>query len=250
MGNRLRLSVESHFMTSSQMTRVINWVAMLIAVFLLAVVAQHIYQRHFAQQLVGEDFRFDDLPAQSKAPLSTDINAIVNQHIFGQLPKAPTKVMVKKPKPKTAPKTRLNISLTGIISGATPETGMAMLEVERGKTLVVSVGEEIAKTNAVLHQVLPGEVLIDRDGVLESVKMVRKTLSLARLEPQDNGALPQPYIELNDPATFETNRPVRRQENPEPQILPLEARQPSRNRNRQEKGPMGKLPVPRALKRL
>ena len=72
---------------------------------------------------------------------------------------------------------------------------MAILEVERGRTLVVAVGEKIGDTDAVLHQVLPGEILIDRDGTIESVKMVRKTLSIASLDPALSSNLPQPYIE-------------------------------------------------------
>jgi type II secretory pathway component PulC len=188
-------------MTLSQFTRTINWVAMPIALALLAMVAYHIYQRHFEQRQTGVNYQFDDLPTANKAPVKADVNAIVDKHVFGRVPEIPKQLpaVVKKAEPvKQAPKTKLNIKLTGIIVGTTPENGMAMLEVERGRTLVVSVGQKIGKTDAILHQVLPGEVLIDRDGTIESIKMARKTLSLARLDSELLSNLPQPYIEQPD----------------------------------------------------
>ncbi len=188
-------------MTPSQLTRTINWVAMPVALALLAMVAYHIYQRHFEKRQTGVNYQFDDLPTANKAPVKADISAIVDKHVFGRIPEIPKQspAVVKKAEPvKQAPKTKLNIKLTGIIVGTTPENGMAMLEVERGRTLVVSVGEKIGKTDAILHQVLPGEVLIDRDGTIESIKMVRKTLSLARLDSELLSNLPQPYIEQSD----------------------------------------------------
>lgn len=207
---------------------------MLIAITLLALVLQHIYQRHFSQQGAGQKYSFDDLPESNEAPVTADINQIIEQHIFGVVPVAPKRPVVRKPKPKAvvAPKTRLDITLTGIIDGRHSKTSLAMLEVERGKTIVVEVGEKIGDTEAILHEVLPGEVLIDRDGTIESVKMVRKTLSLASLDdhlfnvlsepedqyqsissdsgvdqaldtlPQPSSVLPETYDEPLDPALY------------------------------------------------
>lgn len=256
-------------MTPSQLTRLINWAAMLIALSLLALVFYHIYQRHFLQSGIGQDYSFDDLPTLSETPVTADIKQIVGKHIFGKVPVAPKQQVVSKskPKPKVVPKTPLKIALTGIIDGATPETGMAMLEVERGKTIVIAVGEKIGKTDATLHQVLPGEVLIDRGGTIESVKMVRKTLSLASLDDQlfnvlqqpgrdsstqPENTLPQPYIEQNDPAApppnfdeVEANRFEEQDSARAQRALEREALEPN-----QQNLPMKKLPIPKALKRL
>lgn len=164
-------------MYSSKITRLINWAAMLFSLVLIAFVLLQIYQRHVLPQAISSNYTFDDLPAQHTAPVIADINKIINQHIFGVVPKAIVKKTAPKPKTvKPRPKSPLNIKLTGIIDDVSPERGMAMLEVQRGKTLVVGVGEKIGKTEAVLHQVLPGEILIDRGGEIESIKMVRKTL--------------------------------------------------------------------------
>ena len=184
-------------MTPSQLTRTMNWIAMPVALILLAMVAYHIYQRHFMQQQIGQTYQFDDLPAVDKVPVTANIQQIIDAHVFGVEPEAPKlePVAVKTEPAMPVPKTRLNIKLTGIIDSDSPENGIAMLEVDRGRTLVVSVGEKIGKTDAILHQVLPGEVLLDRGGTIESVKMVRKTLSLAKLDTTLMDSLPQPYVE-------------------------------------------------------
>ncbi len=176
-------------MSQAQVTRLINWAAIAVALVLLMLVGLHIYKKHFLAATQNDDFLFNDLPTVLAAPLTADIQQIVSAHIMGQVPKLvpQAKPVVKKDEPKpAAPKTKLDIILTGVIDGATPETGFAMIEIKRGKTAVLAVGESIGKTGAVLHQVLPGEVLVERDGVIESVKMKRKTLELAQQLPNES----------------------------------------------------------------
>ncbi len=211
-------------MTPSQITRTINWIAMPIALAALGLVSLYIYQQHFLQTTDSRQYQFDDLPTATTPAVTADINAIISQHLFGQQPKTPPRPVANRPapssQPKPAPRTRLNLKVTGIIDGSSPENGMAILEVERGKTLVVAVGEKIGDTDAVLHQVLPGEILIDRGGTIESVKMERESLSLASLDPAlssnspqldtNSGSsnlsnLPQPHNDQNRGAR---NRPV------------------------------------------
>lgn len=184
-------------MTYSQITRLLNWSAITIALSLVALVSYQLYVRHFVQITTSSNYQFDDLPGAAEVPVTADIDKIINKHIFGMMPEIiePRQPEVVKVEPRPAPKTRLNIKLTGIIDGSTAQSGMAMMEVDRGRTVVVAVGEKIDKTDAVLHQVLAEEILIDRDGTIESVKMVRKTLSIAKLESDLFDSLPQPYIE-------------------------------------------------------
>lgn len=194
-------------MTPSQLTRTMNWIAMSIALLLLVMVAYHIYQRHFMQQPISQMYQFDDLPELNEFQLSGDVQKIIDGHIFGVVPKTPEPgaAVVKAPA-KPVPKTRLNIKLTGIIDSESPENGIAIIEVDRGRTLVVAVGEKIGKTDAILHQVLPGEILLDRNGTIESVKMVRKTLSLAKLDTSLIDSLPQTYKTGEDAPSYEGQR--------------------------------------------
>jgi len=142
-------------MTHSQITRLLNWSAIAIALSLMALVSYQLYLRHLVQQTTSLSYQFDDLPSSVEAPVTANIDEIIKQHVFGVVPEI---VETREPEavkvaPKPAPKTRLNIKLTGIIHGSTAQSGMAMLEVDRGRTLVVTVGEKIDKTDAVLHQV-------------------------------------------------------------------------------------------------
>lgn len=192
-------------MTYSQITRLLNWSAIAIALSLMALVSYQLYLRHFVQQTTSLNYQFDDLPGTAEVPLTVNIDEIIDKHVFGVVPEVlkTNESEVAKVVTKPAPKTRLNIKLTGIIDGSTSQNGMAMMEVDRGRTIVVAVGENINKTDAVLHQVLPGEILIDRGGTIESVKMVRKTLSIAKLESELLDSLPQPYTESQNPELYQ-----------------------------------------------
>ena len=105
-------------MTPSQITRTINWIAMPIALVVLGLVSLHIYQQHFLPVTDNRQYQFDDLPTQNTDVVTADIDAIIQNHVFGQqpeVPKTPSKPVVNKPTPKPAPKTRLNLKLTGVI---------------------------------------------------------------------------------------------------------------------------------------
>ena len=255
-------------MTHSQITRLLNWSAIAIALGLAVLVSYQLYLRHFVQQTTSLSYQFDDLPSSAEAPVTANIDEIIKQHVFGVVPEIveTREPEVAKVVPKPAPKTRLNIKLTGIIDGSTAQSGMAMLEVDRGRTLVVVVGEKIDKTDAVLHQVLPGEILIDRGGTIESVKMVRKTLSIAKLESELLDSLPQPYSEEQSVNSYqhpnETAAPGRRKRSPPAgqteKAQAQESAASSRNKTssrttppvlRRTPGePMNALPIPRMLR--
>jgi len=255
-------------MTHSQITRLLNWSAIAIALSLMALVSYQLYLRHFVQQTTSLSYQFDDLPSSVEAPVTANIDEIIKQHVFGVVPEI---VETREPEavkvaPKPAPKTRLNIKLTGIIHGSTAQSCMAMLEVDRGRTLVVVVGEKIDKTDAVLHQVLPGEILIDRDGTIESVKMVRKTLSIAKLESELLDSLPQPYNEEQSVNSYQRSNEMAapgrsKRSSPAGQIEKTQAQESaatSRNGTssrttppilrRTPSEPMNALPIPRMLR--
>lgn len=166
--------------TEAQVTRILNWVALVIAAILLLVVLADIYKRNlFSENAVAaSQYSFDDLPGKGGKVLSANMDGIISKHIFGEKPKAapPPKAepVVKKPPP---PKAKLNVKISGIIEGGSPESGFAMLNTGKGSQ-VVGVGEELGTTGAILKAVYPDRVVFDRDGHEESVEMKRKTLDL------------------------------------------------------------------------
>ncbi len=226
-------------MTSNeaQITRILNWVALGVAGVLLLVVALDIYQRHLfsSTSVDAAGLQFDDLPGSQSQPLIASTEGAIAQHIFGKKPVAPKVVQQAPSKPKPKPRTPLKVTLTGVIEGATPETGLAILSAGRGKTPpVIAVGEEIGKTGAILKEVYPGKIVVDRDGYDEEVELKRKELKI-------NTELPD--MPSNDSIT------ITGAINPgaTPEGLQSHSRSTRRERPR---GKMGQLPIPRSLKNL
>ena len=186
-------------MTKSQLSRLLNWEAMGLSLLIYALVVYHIYQQHFVKVSHQQEYSFSDLPSFADVPVTADIQQIADMHLFGEVPKAPIKEIAKPAAPNPAPVTRLNIKITGVIVGNTPESGIAMFKVDQGRTLVVAVNENIGTTGATLHQVLPGEALIDRNGKIKSIKMVRHAFSLTKLDDESIISLPQPLAESQTP---------------------------------------------------
>ncbi len=226
-------------MTSNeaQFTRILNWAALGVAGVLLLVVVLDIYQRHlFSSTSVDTaGLQFDDLPGTQSQPLIASTDGAIAQHIFGKKLVMPNNVVTKAvPKPKPKPRTPLKVTLTGVIEGATPETGLAMLGTGRGKTSVVAIGEEIGKTGAVLKEVYPAKIIVDRDGYDEEIELKRNELKI-------NTELPD--MPINDSITI--TGAISAGETSEG----LQSHNRSTRRER-PRGKMGQLPIPRSLKNL
>ena len=195
------------YSSEAQITRLINWVALVFALVLLAAVLFNIYQRQlFSDSLGGStDFQFNDLPGQSDTPLSAGVDDIVSQHLFGAKPVEPEPV-VAAPAPKVEkkepPRSKLDVELIGVVEGI-GGGGMAMLRLGNRKTTVVSVGEKIGKTKATLTTVNANSITVNREGFEETVKMVRKKLTVAKLDVDPN-LLPQPSASLDDAELLES----------------------------------------------
>ena len=195
------------FSTEAQITRLINWVAVVFALGLLAAVLFNIYQRNLFSDSLGDstEFQFSDLPGQGDAPLSAGVTDIIDQHLFGAKPfKAEAVAVAPAPKveKKAPPRAKLNVELIGVVEGI-GEGGMAMLRLKNRKTAVVSVGEKIGKTKATLTAVHANDITVDRDGYEETLKMVRKKLTVAKLDVDPN-LLPRPSASLDDAELLES----------------------------------------------
>ena len=155
-----------------------SWALLAVAMVALAGVGISVYQRHIADPPI-QQFNFGSVKQQGKDE-RVSLAGIINAHIFGTVP------VVQKPaaRPKVveAPKTKLNLSLTGVITSADPKQSRAMIEVQRGQTSVVLVGNEIGTTGAKLDAVFPDHILIQHRGVLEKLVIERDSLKLDDLK--------------------------------------------------------------------
>ncbi|WP_343826190.1 type II secretion system protein GspC [Psychrosphaera haliotis] len=121
---------------------------------------------------------------------SINISQLVSLNLFG---KEETKKAPTKPKPTTsvAPKTRLNLTLTGIVadsSSEVSETSVAIIE-SSGSQDTYGIGQKIEGTSASVSQ-----ILLDR--VILSVGVGYETLMLEGIEYSTS--IPGSASELND----------------------------------------------------
>ena len=104
-------------------------------------------------------------PSQST---TVDVAAITSAHLFGEAP------VEAGPKgdASTAQQTSLPLVLVGIIAADDPKDGLAILGENAAGAKVYAVGDNVPG-GAKLHQVLTDKVIIDRNGVLESLMLPR-----------------------------------------------------------------------------
>jgi len=116
-------------------------------------------------------------------PSSVNTQAIIKQNLFGVAnakPKTPSKPVARV---SDAPKTSLNVKLTGIVAVSLNDTaGLAIIE-SQGRQETYEVKDSITGTRAKLAQVLPDRVLLDVSGRFE-------TLMLDGLEYSKQVAMP------------------------------------------------------------
>ncbi len=99
---------------------------------------------------------------------TVDVAAITSAHLFGDPP------LAAKPAQDAAnaPQSNLPLVLVGIIAADDPQDGLAILGENAAGAKVYAVGDNIPG-GAKLHQVLSDKVVIDRNGVLESLMLPR-----------------------------------------------------------------------------
>jgi len=107
------------------------------------------------------------MPALSQSE-TVDVAAITSAHLFGEAP------VEARPQGDVAnaQQTSLPLVLVGIIAADDPKDGLAILGENAAGAKVYAVGDNVPG-GAKLHQVLADKVIIDRNGVLESLMLPR-----------------------------------------------------------------------------
>ncbi|GHG75417.1 type II secretion system protein GspC [Alishewanella longhuensis] len=153
------------------------------------------------------------LPVQATANRSVpqDLTNLTRYPLFGKAEPvvATTPVAVTE-----APKTQLNVKLTGLVAvPAKPEAGSAVIE-HRGTEATYAVGDMLEGTRAKLHQVLDDRVLLEQNGrfetlMLDGVEFTRIAQANAGLGREDNPELvaAQEPILIAEPIATGFNNP-------------------------------------------
>lgn len=99
---------------------------------------------------------------------SYELNTLRNLYLFGkQQTEKQAPVVVQNIE---APKTRLRLTLAGLVASSEPSLALAIIE-HKGKQETYAIDEEIGSTNAMLKQVLTDRVLIEYQGNLETLML-------------------------------------------------------------------------------
>jgi general secretion pathway protein C len=118
-----------------------------------------------------------------------NLEQLLDYALFGQVSAAPKQVETVVTE---APKTQLNVKLTGVVAQANPNNGSAIIE-SRGSEATYAIDDTIEGTNAVLKQVLDDRVLIQQAGRFETLmldgieytKMAQANAGLGRVDNPD-----------------------------------------------------------------
>ena len=140
---------------------------------------------------------------QSLAPLNTAsqqsyrIGDVVAANLFGD-PKP--QVVVKK-----APKTTLDLTLQGILWASDEQFARAIIQSGKKKTELYSIGEAIRGAGVTIKEIRDDEVLLNRNGAIESLPLIKKTASGNRQLITFTNASPDQTFTTN-PSPLDTNR--------------------------------------------
>jgi len=111
---------------------------------------------------------------QSTSSVTSDVEAVARYHLFGE----PQKDVVKTDEPITAPETQLKLELRGVV--ATGDTlGAAIIADDSKKESYYRTGDRLPG-GVLLHEVFADRVILDRDGLYETLSLPSKRMDMSR----------------------------------------------------------------------
>lgn len=111
--------------------------------------------------------------AQKPATKTYSARHINQWHLFGQAQKQQSKTA---PAPITAPETRLNLKLNGIIASDGENTAGAIIEKSVGKQEYFSIGDSISN-GVTLKEVYKDRVILSRNNRLETLSLPKTSIN-------------------------------------------------------------------------
>ncbi|MCK6263321.1 type II secretion system protein GspC [Vibrio sp. ZSDE26] len=106
--------------------------------------------------------------AQSQTQSSLDTSSLKNSHLFGVYQQEAK--VVEKPVVQDAPKTRLNLTLVGVVASSDDNKSLAVIA-NRGSQSTYGINEQIEGTRAQLKAVFSDRVIIDNSGRDETLML-------------------------------------------------------------------------------
>ncbi len=102
--------------------------------------------------------------------LNYSVPTIIHAHLFGVASSPADPDVVE------APETKLRINLMGLVASANSNLARAVIAVDGSKAKAYSVGQSIEGTDASVHAVEAGRVLLKRSQAIESLSLKREEI--------------------------------------------------------------------------
>ncbi|MDH5436313.1 MAG: hypothetical protein OEX83_06090 [Gammaproteobacteria bacterium] len=136
---------------------------------------------------------------EKTAPTKTQSANTINQlYLFGQ---ATQQQPTATPTPITAPETRLNLKLNGIISSDGENTAGAIIEKSAGKQEYFSLGDTISN-GVTLKEVYKDRIILSRNGRLETLSLPKTNINAnINTDTRVNTRMTNPVINTIAPKT-------------------------------------------------
>ncbi|MFT6700587.1 MAG: general secretion pathway protein C [Pseudomonadales bacterium] len=153
---------------SLHQNKIILAVVVLLSLYLLAFAAELTWRLIPQAGATQANQTINSNSFSSQAASRLDISPLTKLNLFGDPEEKP--IIVTETEVTDAPETKLNLTLTGVVSSNDPKVGAAIVE-NNGKQNTYGVGDKIDGTNATLD-----ELYIDR--VIIKNRLSRETLML------------------------------------------------------------------------
>jgi general secretion pathway protein C len=164
-----------------------------VSLLLVIAIAWYLAKLFWVLTPASTDFDWSARPSYTGGSLSrrndtvaVDFSAIVNAHLFGE----PGSAAVPAQQAIDAPETRLNLKLRGTIAAGDENYAHAIIADGNGEDNVYFIKASLPG-GAVLHEVYPDRVILNRAGTLETLKLPRVSEALGKpARPSTAGGRP------------------------------------------------------------
>ena len=159
--------------TADKMTAMLRSTTIyLLALALLAWAGLDVYQRYQFYQ--DRNNKLEHTPAElnkARSLIAKDTKLVAQQHLFGKKPAEIQPVAITR-----APATKLNLKLIGVIATSKDGVSKVIIQIDNSDVGVYSIGEKLPKGNATIEKIEATQVLLRRNGKLESLAIIRPKL--------------------------------------------------------------------------
>ena len=171
-------------LAASASLRLPFWVSALLAIG----IAYYLAQLFWLLIPVGDgvEWTASTVPAVTSTSrgTTTDYDSIAEAHLFGESSADATPAPVET---VNAPDTRMNLQLRGTVATDDASQAHAIIADGTGKENVFFIDDPIPG-GAVLHQVLPDRVILNRGGILETLRLPQQSVGGTAARPRTGSA--------------------------------------------------------------